>query len=290
MILLIVTKNLFSLLSTQKVETIINQKGNNMNTAETLEKMTEMRLFGMKQAYNLSLQSSDSGRMTNDELITLLVETEYNDRQNRRTQRNLKAAKFRYRSSIEEIDFSSNRNLDKGQLLRLATCDYIKKNESLIITGSTGAGKSYIASALGHQACLFGYKVKYYNINKMFTSLKMLKVDNSDIKEKAKIEKYDLLILDDFGLQRLDTENRLSLLEIIEDRHGIKSTIITSQLPVAQWHDAIGDATIADAILDRIVHTAHKIELEGDSMRKIKKNGCKRINTNNNLGYERKND
>ena len=253
------------------VHTIINQKGNNMNTAETLEKMTEMRLFGMKQAYDLSLQSSDSGRMTNDELITLLVETEYNDRHNRRTQRNLKAAKFRYRSSIEEIDFSSNRNLDKGQFLRLATCDYIKKNESLIITGSTGAGKSYLASALGHQACLFGCKVKYYNINKMFTSLKMLKVDNSDIKEKAKIEKYDLLILDDFGLQQLDTENRLSLLEIIEDRHGIKSTIITSQLPVAQWHDAIGDATIADAILDRIVHTAHRIELKGGSMRKIKR-------------------
>lgn len=183
----------------------------------------------------------------------------------------MKAAKFRYRSSIEEIDFSSNRNLDKGQFLRLATCDYIKKNESLIITGSTGAGKSYIASALGHQACLFGYKVKYYNINKMFTSLKMLKVDNSDIKEKAKIEKYDLLILDDFGLQKLNTENRLSLLEIIEDRHGLKSTIITSQLPVAQWHDAIGDATIADAILDRIVHTAHRIELKGGSMRKIKK-------------------
>ena len=149
------------------IHTIINQKGNNMNTAETLEKMTEMRLFGMKQAYDLSLQSSDSGRMTNDELITMLIETEYNDRHNRRTQRNLKAAKFRYRSSIEEIDFSSNRNLDKGQFLRLATCDYIKKNESLIITGSTGAGKSYIASALGHQACLFGYKVKYYNINKM---------------------------------------------------------------------------------------------------------------------------
>jgi len=248
-----------------------------MNTAETLEKMTEMRLLGMKQAYHLSLQSSDSARMTNDEMIALLVETEYNDRHNRRTQRNLNSAKFRYRASIEEIDYSSNRNLDKGQFLRLATCDFITKKESLIITGPTGVGKSYMASALGHQACLLGYKVKYYNINKMFTSLKILKADNSDIKEKAKIEKHDLLILDDFGLQQLDTDNRLILLEIIEDRHGLKSTVFTSQLPVAKWHEAIGDATIADAILDRIVHTAHRIELKGDSMRKMKKNSYKRV-------------
>ncbi len=153
-------------------------------------------------------------------------------------------------------------------MLRLAGCDFIRKKENIIITGATGAGKSYLASALGHQACSAGFKVLYYNIAKLFTKLKMLKADATDIKEKEKIEKHDLLILDDFGLQRLDTENRLNLMEIIEDRHGRKSTIITSQLPVNQWHEVIAEPTIADAILDRIVHTAHRIELKGSSMRK----------------------
>jgi len=241
-----------------------------MNTSETIEKMTEMRLLGMKQAYDLFLRASGSGKITNDEFIANLIETEYIDRENRKTDRLLKSAKFRYQASIEEIEFISGRNLDKGELIRLAACNYIKKKENLIITGSTGAGKSYIASALGHQACVTGYKVQYYNINKLFTRIKMLKADGSDVKEILKIEKLDLLILDDFGLQQLDTENRMLLLEIIEDRHGKKSTIITSQLPVARWHELIGDSTIADAILDRIIHSAKRIELKGGSMRKKK--------------------
>lgn len=239
-----------------------------MNNSETLEKMSSMKFHGMKQAFELSMEVNQSGKMTSDELIAILIEAEYNDRQNRRLERLLKAAKFRYRASVEEIDFSHNRNLNKNEILRLASCDFISKKESIIITGPTGVGKSYLASALGHQACINGYKVLYYNIYKLFTRLKMLKADASDIMEKAKIEKHDLLILDDFGLQELDTENRLSLLEIIEDRHGRKSTIITSQLPVLKWHEAIGDETIADAILDRIVHTAHRIELKGGSLRK----------------------
>ncbi len=241
-----------------------------MNTSQTIEKMTEMRLLGMKQAYDLFLSSIGSGKITNDEFIANLIETEYLERENRKTTRLLKSAKFRYKASIEEIDFTGGRNLDKGELLRLSTCSFIKKKENLIITGPTGAGKSYIASALGHQACVTGHKVQYYNINKLFTRIKMLKADGSDLKEILKIAKLDLLILDDFGLQQLDTENRMLLLEIIEDRHGQKSTIITSQLPVAQWHELIGDSTIADAILDRIIHSAKRIELKGDSMRKKK--------------------
>lgn len=241
-----------------------------MNTSETLEKMSQMRLYGMRQAYGLHLEVGRSEKMTNDELVALLVETEHCDRQNRKTERLLKNAKFRYQASVEEIEFTHERNLDKGEVLRLATCDFINKKQSVIITGPTGAGKSYIASALGHQACINGHKVLYYNIYKLFTRLKMLKADGSDIREKTKIEKHDLLILDDFGLQQLDTENRLALLEIFEDRHGRRSTIITSQLPVAEWHGAIGDATIADAILDRIVHSANRIELKGGSMRKKK--------------------
>lgn len=239
-----------------------------MNNNATLEKMSEMKLTGMKDAWLLMLDSRQSGSLTNDEMLAMLIESEYNYRQNRRHERLLKAARFRYNAAVEEIDFRSERNLDKTEMLRLAGCDFIRKKESIIITGATGAGKSYLASALGHQACAAGFKVLYYNIEKLFTKLKMLKADATDIKEKERIEKHDLLILDDFGLQRLDTENRLNLLEIIEDRHGRKSTIITSQLPVSQWHEVIAEPTIADAILDRIVHTAHRIELKGSSMRK----------------------
>jgi DNA replication protein DnaC len=179
-----------------------------------------------------------------------------------------KQAKFRYSASIEEIDFVSSRNLDKTQFLRLASCDFIKKHESVIITGPTGSGKSFLASALGHQACQDGFKVLYYNLGKLFAKLRIMKADTSDIREKDRIEKHDLLILDDFGLEMLDTQDRITLLEIIEDRHDKRSTIITSQLPVAKWYDVIGDSTIADAILDRIVHTAHRIELRGESLRK----------------------
>ena len=239
-----------------------------MNNNATLEKMSEMKLTGMKDAWLLMLDSRQSGSLTNDEMLAMLIESEYNYRQNRRHERLLKAARFRYNAAVEEIDFRSERNLDKTEMLRLAGCDFIRKKESIIITGATGAGKSYLASALGHQACAAGFKVLYYNIEKLFTKLKMLKADATDIKEKERIEKHDLLILDDFGLQRLDTENRLNLLEIIEDRHGRKSTIITSQLTVSQWHEVIAEPTIADAILDRIVHTAHRIELKGSSMRK----------------------
>ncbi|MFC2131937.1 IS21-like element helper ATPase IstB [Bacteroidota bacterium] len=241
-----------------------------MNNNETLSKMSSMKLHGMKQSFELTLEANQSGKMTSDELIAMLIDAEYNDRQNRRLERLLKAARFRYRATVEEIDFSHKRNLNKNDFIRLASCDYVSKNESVIITGPTGAGKSYIASALGHQACICGNRVLYFNISKLFTRLKMLKADRSDIREKLKIEKHDLLILDDFGLQILDVDDRLALLEIIEDRHGNKSTIITSQLPVVKWHEAIGDETIADAILDRIVHTAHRIELNGSSLRKKK--------------------
>ena len=241
-----------------------------MNTSETLEKMSLMRLRGMKQAYSLHLETGHSSKMTEDELVAIMVETEYADRQNRKTERLLNNARFRYNASVEEIEFSSERNLDKSMILRLASCNFIKSNKNIIISGPTGAGKSYIASALGHQACMLGYKVLYFNIGKMFSRLRMLQADTSDIKEKLKIEKMDLLILDDFGLQTLDAENRLTLLEIIEDRHERKSTIITSQLPVVSWHEVIGDPTIADAILDRIVHSSIRIEIKGGSMRKKK--------------------
>jgi DNA replication protein DnaC len=155
-----------------------------MNTSETLEKMAQMRLLGMKESYSLHLETG--GKLTTDELVALLVETEFTDRQNRKTERLLKNAKFRYSASAHEIDFTQERKLDKSAIIRLAGCDFIKKGTDIIITGPTGAGKSYIASALGHEACVRGYKVLYYNLGKLFSRLRMLKADGSDIKEKTK--------------------------------------------------------------------------------------------------------
>jgi DNA replication protein DnaC len=152
--------------------------------------------------------------------------------------------------------------------LKLACCNFIDKKENIIITGPTGVGKSHVASALGHQACIRGYKTVYHNIGKLLAGLKMQRADGSYLREINNLKKQDLLILDDFGIAQLDTQSRLDLLEIMEDRYGKGSTIITSQLPITKWHDVIEDSTIADAILDRLVHNAHRIELKGMSMRK----------------------
>ena len=152
--------------------------------------------------------------------------------------------------------------------MRIAQGDYIHQGQDLLITGSTGVGKSYLATALGYQACIDGYRVKYYNTTRLLAKLKMAKSDGTYLKEIAKIERQQLIILDDFGLQAMDNQNRMAFLEIIEDRHGKGSTIITSQLPVSQWYDIIGEKTIADATMDRLVHHAHRFELQGESMRK----------------------
>jgi DNA replication protein DnaC len=238
-----------------------------------MQKLEEMRFTGFVRAYREMTETNLNKEFTTDEVIAHLVQAEWDDRYNRRLQRLITNARFRYRASFEEIDFSAKRNLDKNQLLRLSSCDWITKNQNVILTGSTGSGKSWIASALGHLGCQQGYKVLYKNCIKLFDELKIAKADGSYFKEINKIEKTDLLILDDFGLKPLDGNQRLMLLEIIEDRHGRKSTMITSQLPVNQWHDVIVDPTIADAFLDRLVHSSHRIELKAEvSMRKTYKN------------------
>lgn len=238
-----------------------------MNT-DTLEKMRRMHLLGMHRAFKTSLETSSTGHLTADELIALLIESEWEDRHNRSIERSMRSARFRYQATIEQVDYGIERGLDKNQLHRLAEGGFIKEKENLLICGPTGTGKSFLASALGHQACILGYKVLYANTNRLFSQLKMAKADGSVIKELMKIEKQDLLILDDFGMQPFDNQSRASLMEIIEDRHGKHSTLITSQLPVRQWYDVIGEQTIADAILDRIVHSAHRIELAGESLRR----------------------
>jgi DNA replication protein DnaC len=239
-------------------------------TQETLEKIKKLKLLGMARAYQTSLENNKLQQLSADELITLLVEAEWDDRLNRNIERRLRNAKFRYQSSIETIDFGADRNLDRNQMMRFAECTYIRKQENILITGSTGIGKSHIATALGHQACTLGFKVYYANMAKLFSKLKMGKADGSYIREISRIERQDLLILDDFGLLPIDNQNRSALMEIIEDRHKKASIIITSQLPVNLWHEVIGEKTIADAILDRIVHDAHRIELKGESLRKTR--------------------
>jgi DNA replication protein DnaC len=184
--------------------------------------------------------------------------------------RSLQSAHFRYKAAIEQIAFDENRVLDKNQVLRLAECTFIKKKENVLITGSTGVGKSFVASALGHQACSLGYKVMYSHSTKLFAKLKLAKADGTYLKELSKMEKQDLLLIDDFGIQPLDAQSRTSLMEIIEDRHGKSSTMFTSQVPIGMWHEVIGEQTIADAILDRIVHDSHRLEMKGESMRKRK--------------------
>ncbi|RYY52253.1 MAG: ATP-binding protein [Chitinophagaceae bacterium] len=222
----------------------------------------------MLRTYQSMLDSRQHQDLTPDELINTLIQSEWEDRENKKVNRHMRLARFRYTASVEELNFAGNRGLDKTQVLRLADGSFIDKKENILITGATGVGKSYLASALGHQACQLGYRTLYFNTQKLFSKLKMMKADGSYTREMSKIEKYDLLILDDFGMQQLDSTARMILLEIIEDRHGRKSTIIGSQLPVAKWYEIIGDSTVADAILDRMVHTAHRLELKGQSLRK----------------------
>ena len=241
-----------------------------MNEA-TLDKMRKMKLFGMYRAFKTSIESGKTENYTKDEMISSLIDSEWDDRKNRGIERQLKNARFRYKASVEELQFEANRNLDKNELLRFADCSFINKFENILITGSTGIGKSYIASAIGHQACCLGHKVLYHSTSKLISKLKIAKADGSYIKEMAKIEKQNLLILDDFGIQPFDAPGRAMLMEIIEDRHGKGSVIVTSQLPVSKWYDIIGDKTMADAILDRIIHQAHRVDLKGESLRKKQK-------------------
>lgn len=234
---------------------------------QIVEKMRQMRLTGMARAFLLTQESGKNEKFTADEMIAHLIESEWDERYNRKMDRSVHRARFRYKASVEQLTFDDNR-LDKNQVLRLAECEFIKKKENIILTGSTGIGKSFVASALGHQACALGYRVLYQHSTKLFARMKIAKADGSYLKELAKIEKQHLLLIDDFGIQPLDAQGRSTLMEIIEDRHGKSSTIFTSQVPVSMWHEIIGEQTIADAILDRIVHDAHRLEMKGESLRK----------------------
>ena len=239
-----------------------------MSYTEITERMRSFKLQGMASALENVLTSKQATHLDSQQLLELLLQQEYDDRKVRKIDRLRTQARFRYDASLEQITPSAKRNLDPTQLAALSTCNWIGKAENLLITGPTGAGKSYLASAFGNQACLNGFKVLYFNAQKLFYSLRLSRMDGSHRKFIGNMAKCELLIIDDFGLQKLDEQHRLDLMEIIEDRYGLKSTIVASQLPVASWYEIIGEPTLSDAILDRLTNGSHRIELKGESMRK----------------------
>jgi len=241
-----------------------------MNTNETLQQMQQLKLHGMAASYKSQLDLPVHQQLDAHELMAQLIGAEQLSRTNERTANYLKRAKLRIAAIPEQVECSVTRNLPKQQLGRLLEGTYLQQGQTVLITGSTGCGKSYLACALGHQACSQGYKTAYINMNRLIEKITIAKLDGSYIKVLNYFEKVHLIILDDFGLQQMDQTVKLALLQILEDRYGKKSVIITSQLPVSKWFDYINEPTIADAILDRLTAKSNRIELKGESMRRKK--------------------
>jgi DNA replication protein DnaC len=241
-----------------------------MNTTQTLEQMQQMRLQGMHHAYKSQLELPMNHQLEGHELIAQLVQAEQLNRSNEKTAYYLKLAKLRLPAFAEQIECSPARNLTKQQLSTLLEGHYLQRGENVLISGATGCGKSYLACALGHQACIQGHKTTYLGMNRLIEKITLAKLDGSYLKLLNHLERQSLIILDDFGIHPLNQDMRITLLQLLEDRYGKKSFMITSQLPVSKWHEYINDPTLADAILDRLTANAHRIELKGESMRRKK--------------------
>ena len=234
----------------------------------TLDKLHALKLTGMAAALEDQSATPDITDLSFEERLGLLVDREMTERDNRRMSSRLRRAKLRHAAILEDIDYRNSRGLDKGLIQSLASCQWVKEHLNVLITGPTGVGKTWLACALAHKACREGYTAQYVRLTRLLRELTIAKGDGQYSKLLTSLAKVDVLILDDWGLMKLSAENRRDLLEVLEDRHGRRSTIATSQLPIEEWHGIIGDATLADAILDRLVHNAYKINLRGESMRK----------------------
>jgi len=244
-----------------------------MSTPQTLNRLRELKLSGMAAA--LEQQQNQPGTFDDlpfTERLELLLEREYQTRDHRKQDRLVRQARFKLQASVRDIDYQHPRNLKKTQVARLANTDWLEKAQNLLITGPCGSGKTYLGCAIGHQACLNGLSTRYYRISRLFLELTQAKADGSYHKALAQLAKVKLLILDDWGLEALTPAQRNDLMEIMDDRHGTTSILIISQLPTDQWYSAIGDNTLADAILDRLMHNAHRWTLKGESMRKRRVN------------------
>ncbi len=241
-----------------------------MNNQETFEKMKLLKLSGMLYSFENMISTGNIHDFKNDEMIAHLIEAEYDARYNKRIKSLIKNAGFRMISHLEEFKYDSSRNISKSQIQKICDLNWLLKGENIIINGSTGTGKSFLSCAIGLKVCMAGYNVNYYNSNKFFGHLKYEKSCGTYYKTMKRLSKKDLIILDDFGLEIMDKESRLSLFELLEERHESKSIIISSQIPLENWYEIINDKTIADAICDRLVSNSHQINLKGDTMRKIK--------------------
>jgi DNA replication protein DnaC len=234
----------------------------------TLDGLQTLKLTGMAAALADQMATPDIDELAFEERLGLLVDREITERENRRLTSRLRRARLRHVAALEDIDYRNPRGLDKGLIQSLATCQWAKEHLNILITGPTGVGKTWLACALAHKACREGYTVMYLRLARLLGDMVIAKGDGRYPKLLATLAKVDVLLLDDWGLMKLNAENRRDLLEVLEDRHGRRSTIATSQLPIEEWHAVIGDPTLADAILDRLVHNAYKINLRGESMRK----------------------
>ena len=240
-----------------------------MLNEETYDKIVAMQLHGLAAAFKAYLdQIHGRDELAFEERFGIFVDREWTERQQRRLTNRLKSAKLREPACMEDVNYRDPRGLDRSVMQRLATCHWVKSHDAVLITGATGVGKTWIACALAHQACREGYTSAYARIPRLATNLGIARADGSYMSKLTRLAKADVLILDDWGLVPMTEVDRHDMLEIVEDRYGLRSTIVTSQIPVSKWHDTVGDPTIADAILDRLIHRAHRIEMKGKSLRK----------------------
>jgi DNA replication protein DnaC len=241
-----------------------------MNTQSTLEQLKELKLSGMTQAYQGLLAMPVHEQLSMHQAIARLAEAELQSRNHYKTQMYLKLSKLRYNAAFEQVICSHERNFTKDQLAVLSDCSFIQRAENILITGATGCGKSYLACAIGRQACIMGYRVVYLGMTRFLEKISQAKLDGSFVKMLNQMERNHLIILDDFGLHPMDNNIKLALLQLLEDRFEKRPVIITSQLPIAKWYEYLNEPTLADAIMDRLSASAHRIELKGDSLRIMK--------------------
>jgi DNA replication protein DnaC len=241
-----------------------------MLVEQTMEKLVSMKLNGMAEALRRWMEQTKEKAMTPLDLAGLLVDAEWRDREQRKLTGRLRTARFRQDACVEDIDYQHPRGLQKAVMLDLAACRWVEAHQNVIFSGPTGVGKSYLACALGQKACRERYSVVYRRASRLYDELAQARADGTYFLLLRRLAKTEVLIVDDFGLEVLTASQRRDFLEVLEDRYGISSTVITSQLDPKNWHPIVGDETIADSVCDRLVHNAHKVKLTGDSLRKVK--------------------